>query len=421
VLLLTSTSDKLQVVTASAVTVDVHASWVDNLSGTITPGRTNTAITTAATTDVVAAPAASTQRNIQTLSIRNKHASSSNAVTIRHTDGTTIVEIFKYTLLAGEQIEFLDNIGFRVISASGEVFSAPNSTPLGVVPVGGIIMWSGLIAAIPTHWALCDGTTNSPGPDLRDKFVVGATSDSGGVAKTNIEGSLKQTGGVTGHSHSAHANLTHAGLTIGDHTGLTHGGLAIADHPDLTHAALSHPAITITHADHSAASQSHTHAAITVTPGDLSIASHANITVPSHSHAVVTVATAKGATGTGATWVSNTATSIAGPSMASIAGASIAAVTYTHAGISVPSFTGSEPAFTLTHADHSMPSLSHNAIGTHVGTSYGSHAITQPNAHGAAGTLTHSFNQPNDHTISAHDTVLSLPTYFALAFIQRMS
>jgi len=46
-LLLTSTSDLVQVVTGQAVTTDVHASWVDNASGTITPGRTNTAITIA--------------------------------------------------------------------------------------------------------------------------------------------------------------------------------------------------------------------------------------------------------------------------------------------------------------------------------------------------------------------------------------
>jgi hypothetical protein len=42
----------------------------------------------------------------------------------------------------------------------------------GNIPAGGIIMWSGAIAAIPTGWALCDG--NNGTPDLRDRFVVGA-------------------------------------------------------------------------------------------------------------------------------------------------------------------------------------------------------------------------------------------------------
>jgi hypothetical protein len=111
----------------------------------------------------------------------------------------------------------------------------------GNIPIGGIIMWSGNIASIPRPtWALCDGVENAPGPDLRNSFVVGAAVDDGGVAKTDIEGTLKVTGGVTGHSHSSHAPLTHSGMSIGDHTGLTHS-LAIADHPDLTHIALNAP------------------------------------------------------------------------------------------------------------------------------------------------------------------------------------
>lgn len=118
-LLLTSTSDKLQVVSGSAVTVDTHASYVDNASGTITPGSSEAAITTAATTDVVAAPGASTQRNVQTLNIRNKHALSSNAITVQKVTGAGTFELFKYTLLAGEAIQYLDGVGFIVIDAAG--------------------------------------------------------------------------------------------------------------------------------------------------------------------------------------------------------------------------------------------------------------------------------------------------------------
>ena len=42
-ILLTSTSDKIRLTTGSAGAIDVHASYVDDNSGTITPGRTNTA------------------------------------------------------------------------------------------------------------------------------------------------------------------------------------------------------------------------------------------------------------------------------------------------------------------------------------------------------------------------------------------
>ena len=32
----------------------------------------------------------------------------------------------------------------------------------GIIPSGGIIMWSGSIASIPSGWALCDGTSGTP-------------------------------------------------------------------------------------------------------------------------------------------------------------------------------------------------------------------------------------------------------------------
>jgi hypothetical protein len=41
-------------------------------------------------------------------------------------------------------------------------------------PTGGIILWSGSIAAIPSGWALCNGSNGTP--DLRNRFIVGAGS-----------------------------------------------------------------------------------------------------------------------------------------------------------------------------------------------------------------------------------------------------
>ena len=106
-LLLTSTSDIIRVVTGSAATVHCHASWVDNASGTITPGRTNTAaISTGTTTTIVAAPGASTQRNVKHINITNAHASASTTVTVQHFDGTNSEDLMGVTLLAGENLVF---------------------------------------------------------------------------------------------------------------------------------------------------------------------------------------------------------------------------------------------------------------------------------------------------------------------------
>lgn len=117
-LLLTSTTDKLQLVTTAAVATHVQASYVDNAAGTITPGRTNTIVSTAVTTDVVAAPAAATQRNVKHLSV--KAVGGAQTVTVQHTDGTTAVQVSPAVPLAtGETLIWTDGLGWQVLDATG--------------------------------------------------------------------------------------------------------------------------------------------------------------------------------------------------------------------------------------------------------------------------------------------------------------
>lgn len=125
-ILLTSTSDLLRVTTSSTADVDVHASFVDMSGSTITPGRKNTAINTGTTTTVVASPAPSTQRTVKSLHIRNRHASSTNDVTVLHTDGTTSVELIKLTLQPGWVLHYDEGAGFEVLDSQGR--SAQNSS-----------------------------------------------------------------------------------------------------------------------------------------------------------------------------------------------------------------------------------------------------------------------------------------------------
>jgi hypothetical protein len=74
-----------------------------------------------------------------------------------------------------------------------------------LVPSGAILMWSGTIATIPSGWRLCDGTNSTP--DLRNRFVIGASADSGGQANTTVTGATTKTGGskdsiVVSHTHT---------------------------------------------------------------------------------------------------------------------------------------------------------------------------------------------------------------------------
>lgn len=128
-LILASNNDKLQVTTSGAGAIDVHASWMDNVSGAVAPGRTNTpTISTAATVTVVASPAVGVVRSIKTLHIFNK-GTTSNTITVVHTDGTTAVEIHKAALPPLAGLQYIDEIGF-VLNVAGGTAGLSGTTKL---------------------------------------------------------------------------------------------------------------------------------------------------------------------------------------------------------------------------------------------------------------------------------------------------
>jgi hypothetical protein len=68
-------------------------------------------------------------------------------------------------------------------------------------PTGGIILWSGSVASIPSGWALCNGSNGTP--DLRNRFVVGAGST---YAVDGTGGSADAI--VVSHTHTATSTST---------------------------------------------------------------------------------------------------------------------------------------------------------------------------------------------------------------------
>lgn len=102
------------------------------------------------------------------------------------------------------QVDATDGLVNAVPIANGGTGASTASaarTNLGVapaayaVPAGGIIMWSGSQASIPSGWVLCDGGNGTP--DLRNRFVVG----SGGSYPVGTAGGSKDAI-VVSHSHS---------------------------------------------------------------------------------------------------------------------------------------------------------------------------------------------------------------------------
>ena len=118
-----------------------------------------------------------------------------------------------------------DDLSLPNSNVTAQSFIGDGSSLTGVFPIGGIIMWSGSVASIPSGWSLCDGTNTTP--DLRNRFVVGASSGTGDTTYPGL--SVDATGGSadavvvshnhsitqTNHSHDVFNNIGGAGTSVG--------------------------------------------------------------------------------------------------------------------------------------------------------------------------------------------------------------
>lgn len=113
-ILLASTSDELRLVTASASTVDVVATWSDLASGAVTDGRTNTLVSTATTTTIVGSPAASTYRSIKNVTIRNRSTTAACRITVIHrASGPVDVEMLEVLLMPQDSLIYTEHDAWR--------------------------------------------------------------------------------------------------------------------------------------------------------------------------------------------------------------------------------------------------------------------------------------------------------------------
>lgn len=115
-IVLSATTDNLQVVLAGAVAANqlpCVSSWRDVTTTAYTPGRTAT--NTNSTTDVnaVSAPAASTQRVVDFLSVYNADTANATVTIKLDLNGTEYV-IWKDTLAPGAAVRYIEGAGFNV-------------------------------------------------------------------------------------------------------------------------------------------------------------------------------------------------------------------------------------------------------------------------------------------------------------------
>jgi len=127
-------------------------------------------------------------------------------VTLTGSDSTTD----PVTITAG------NNISFHTISAGGFTIASTGGSGGSSDPVGTIVVWAGSAASIPSEYQLCDGSaaqttelqaiTGANVPDLRDKFIVGASDSTGDTTYPGVspgaDGGSKDAI-VVSHSHTA--------------------------------------------------------------------------------------------------------------------------------------------------------------------------------------------------------------------------
>ena len=127
-IILSETTDNLQVVLGGAITTNqlqCFTAWRDRTSTTFVAGRT--VINTNNTTDVTiaAAPAASTQRIIDYVSIYNNDTVNATVTVKLDANGTEYI-LFKVTLAATEKLEYHEGKGFRVLASTGAMKQSIN-------------------------------------------------------------------------------------------------------------------------------------------------------------------------------------------------------------------------------------------------------------------------------------------------------
>jgi hypothetical protein len=205
-ILLTATTDKVQLVSSAAATLDVHVSFMDMTTADppvvkgSTSGKQNTAITTATTTDILAAPASSTVRNMKTLNVRNKHASLACDCTVLFNQNGTSYELAKQTVRAGETMEYIEGVGFFIVQGPPAPAPTYSTADQAITTADTYITGSQIL--LPTGRALVAGTqlvwqfviTKSAGtgtPVWNLRFGTGVIGDTARITLTHL---VAQTG-----------------------------------------------------------------------------------------------------------------------------------------------------------------------------------------------------------------------------------
>lgn len=155
-MLLLASTGILRLTTDSGATVDSIAACVDQSASATTAVPQLTAISSATTTTLVAAPASGTVRNVKLLSIRNRSAATAVTITLELYDSSVAYQLDKRMLGPGQSVVLQD--GIIVSPSTGGVLARPwHGRVAGCLGDGdpgwllAEVQRGGVVAATPTN------------------------------------------------------------------------------------------------------------------------------------------------------------------------------------------------------------------------------------------------------------------------------
>lgn len=190
-LLLPSTTDSLELVTSAAVAVDYVAAWADHTSSGVAASAGTGQVSTATTTTIVAAPGASTQRQIRGLTLRNA-GSADVTVTVQAKPTGTARTIVKAAIQPGETLAYSDGRGWYSLDSAGRERSQRSDAS-----TAGYSVWAHKVGAAPEAagiWHSHHASTGTPGawspgtPGVAGRATDGTTTADDGVLKLPTAG-----------------------------------------------------------------------------------------------------------------------------------------------------------------------------------------------------------------------------------------
>lgn len=127
-IILSATTDKIQVVLGGSVTanqLECLATWRDVTTDTFTPGRTIAVTNNTSDVDIVGSPSSSTQRVVDHISVYNKDTVSATVTVKFDANGTEYI-LFKALVDTGEKVEYTNEGGWKVLTNVGSIKTSVN-------------------------------------------------------------------------------------------------------------------------------------------------------------------------------------------------------------------------------------------------------------------------------------------------------